>query len=233
MVKSRTWREGFLAGYEKGSLETYAELQRLLTSGHNQMEIGVQVRARERTIHQRIADLRADLSPGMTGEVDLIHADIVPGHGYLYQGAEPEPLLTLFSHLTGQGYRGLMIYRWSPEIVKATLTTTGVADHHLTTDTRPPAKPATHQILTPGDLSRVANTIVEWCKGDSPPVVLLQGLEFLAAHNDFIKVYKLLHTVVDRVSAARGILLLKVDAQAWDPTELSKIATEMRGTLGG
>lgn len=77
--------------------------------------------------------------------------------------------------------------------------------------------------IPPEQLSRLSSRIVEFLEGKKGPVVLLDGIEYLCAYNDFSKVQKMMEQINDRIMASHAILLVPVDPLSFDVRSLARL----------
>ena len=71
--------------------------------------------------------------------------------------------------------------------------------------------------ISPGDLTKIHATVVEFMKKNEKGVVVLDGIETMITNTDFIKVLHLLQKLRDVVSEKHGVLLISIDLDTLSP----------------
>ena len=126
----------------------------------------------------------------------------------------------IFRDLVTHGAQGLCITRHPPKVVMAKyglertpiLWLSRVAEENNSVAPSPPEK--------------VGRTVEQFISFGSNPVVLLDGVEYLIAHNDFASVLALLHDLNEVVGLHEAILLLPMDPAAFQEREFALIRRE-------
>jgi GAF domain-containing protein len=80
--------------------------------------------------------------------------------------------------------------------------------------------------VDPTDMGKLVHIISEFLNMAEGGCVLLDGLEYLITENDFLKVAKFLHSLVDAITTYRGSLLLSMNPDAFSTIELSIVKRE-------
>ena len=144
--------------------------------------------------------------------------------GYTYAVLERDAshAFEIFKDFVTHGAQGLCITRRSPKAVMAEyglertpiLWLSRVATEKNTVRPSPPEK--------------VAIAIDHFVEVSENSVVLLDGVEYLVAHNDFASVLALLHDLNESVAMHEGILLLPLDPTTLSDREIALIRREIR-----
>ena len=126
----------------------------------------------------------------------------------------------IFRDLVTHGAQGLCITRRSPKVVTAkyALERTPILWlSRLTTE---------KNSVPPSPLEKVALAVEQFVSLGSNSVVMLDGVEYLIAHNDFASVLGLLHDLNELVGLHDAILLLPMDPVAFQEREFALIRRE-------
>lgn len=156
------------------------------------------------------------------------HLDTAPsfrlegGYTYLIQEAEPAHALEIFTDMVTHGVRGLCITRQQPERVAEAY---GLEKTPVLWLSRAVAHA---NCVRPTPAENVAMAIDHFLEISPGSVVVLDGVEYLMAHNDFPSVLTLLHDLNERVSITDSILLLPVDPGAFDDREFALLRRDLR-----
>lgn len=144
------------------------------------------------------------------------------GYTYLVPESLPTYSMEVFRDLVTHGVQGLCVTRQHPA---------KVAEAHGLEKT--PilwlSRVVTDQnCVRPTPPENVAMAIDHFLEISQGSVVLLDGVEYLISHNDFLSILTLLHDLNERVSVANAILLLPVDPKAFDPREFNLLKRDLR-----
>ena len=82
--------------------------------------------------------------------------------------------------------------------------------------------------VRPSPPENVAMAVEHFISVGQNPVVLLDGFEYLVAHNDFPSVLALLHDLNENVSIRDSILLVPLDPRALNDREFALIRREVQ-----
>jgi hypothetical protein len=126
----------------------------------------------------------------------------------------------IFRDLVTHGAQGLCITRRSPKVIT---TKYGLERTPILWLSRIAAEKNT---LPPSPPEKVALAVERFISFGSNTVVLLDGVEYLIAHNDFASVLSLLHDLNELVSLHDAILLLPMDPVAFQEREFALICRE-------
>jgi hypothetical protein len=80
--------------------------------------------------------------------------------------------------------------------------------------------------LNPQSMGILTDSMVRLYEREPSPVVILEGLEYLMAQNDFGKVLKMFDYLFEMVSIRQGLLILPLDPQAFSVKELAYLTRE-------
>jgi hypothetical protein len=80
--------------------------------------------------------------------------------------------------------------------------------------------------LNPQSMGVLTDSMVRLYNKEPSPVVILEGIEYLTAQNDFVKVLKMFDYLFEMVSIRQGLLILPLDPQAFSEKELAYLARE-------
>jgi hypothetical protein len=126
----------------------------------------------------------------------------------------------IFRDLVTHGAQGLCITRRPPKIIatKYGLERTPILWLSRTATEK--------NSVSPSPPEKVARAVEQFVSFGSNPVILLDGVEYLIAHNDFASVLALLHDMNELVGLHDAILLLPMDPAAFQEREFALIRRE-------
>ena len=82
--------------------------------------------------------------------------------------------------------------------------------------------------IHPNDLiTKLQSTLINFIKEADDGVILLDGIEYLTAQNDFISVLKFIQAINDDLMASRSRLIVLMDSKAFDQREFHSLRKEM------
>jgi len=139
------------------------------------------------------------------------------GSNYLFYEDDPENCFDLAAMLCRQGQNIMCITRQHPDKVKKSCEMEQAAVKLFWLST------TACEFCLPPTLTRISHEISKYLKEKGRGVVMLDGLEFLVNHNDFLQVLKFLDSVKETIVVNRSILLLTLSPHAFSPKELSLI----------
>lgn len=126
----------------------------------------------------------------------------------------------IFRDLVTHGAQGLCITRHPPKVIMAKYGLERTPILWL-------SRLATEKnSIPPSPAEKVGRAIEQFVSFGSNPVVLLDGVEYLIAHNDFATVLALLHDLNELVGIHEAILLLPMDPAAFQEREFALIRRE-------
>ncbi len=146
--------------------------------------------------------------------------DIQRGLTYLVLEESPDHAFEIFRDFVTHGAQGLCITRKAPKTV---------AEAHGLEKT--PilwlSRVATQKnSIRPSPPENVALAVEHFIGVGEDSIVLLDGLEYLIAHNDFPSVLALLHDLNENVSLADAVLLVPLDPKAMNEREYALLKRE-------
>jgi len=142
-----------------------------------------------------------------------------PGNICIFMGKRADPAFQLYRHLKEAGREVEVFSRMHPD--------------RLEKDFGIPRSCVTWLSNTSGastigaqSMGRLTDAIVRMYDRTPSPVVILEGLEYLMAQNDFGKVLRMLDFVYEVVAMRQGTFLLPLDPQAFSEKELAYLSRE-------
>lgn len=144
------------------------------------------------------------------------------GFSYVVVESSPKHSFEIFKDLVTHGAQGLCITRQAPQVV--------MQEHGLE---RTPILwlsrvAAQKNCLRPSPPENVAMAVEHFVGLSENSVVLIDGLEYLIAHNDFLSILALLHDLNENISIRNSILLLPVDPMTLSPREFAIIQRDLQ-----
>ncbi len=82
------------------------------------------------------------------------------------------------------------------------------------------------RVIGPQSMGILTDSILRLFERNPQPVVILEGLEYLMAQNDFGKVLKMYDYLYEVVALRQGLLILPLDPQAFSEKELAYLTRE-------
>ncbi len=145
-----------------------------------------------------------------------------PGYAYLIVEEQARQAFEIFRDLVTHGAAGLCITRLEPGKVSQEY---GLEKTPILWLSR---VATVKNAIRPAPVENVAMAIGHFLEMGKDSVVLVDGLEYLVAHNKFPSVLSLLSDLVDKAAICNAILLLPVNPTAWRPQELNQIKRDVR-----
>src|SRR2546422_2602187 len=144
------------------------------------------------------------------------------GHTYIVLEEKPVHSFEIFRDLVTHGAEGLCITRKPPKTV--------AQDYGLE---RTPilwlSRVANQKnCVRPSPPENVAVAVEHFMNAGQSPVVLLDGFEYLVAHNDFPSILALVHDLNENVSLRDSILLIPLDSRTISEREFALIKREVQ-----
>jgi hypothetical protein len=78
--------------------------------------------------------------------------------------------------------------------------------------------------IAPDQLSRLGSRIYDFVAGRSDAVVMLEGIEFLTAHNDFNRVQMFVEHLNDIAMETGSIMIIQTDPRSFDQRSLARLS---------
>ena len=148
--------------------------------------------------------------------------DLDRGFAYLVPEDNPSHSLEIFTDMVTHGVRGLCVTRQPPDRVAQAY---GLEKTPILWLSRILSDPNCVRPTPPENIAMAIDHFLERSKGS---VVLLDGVEYLIAHNDFASILTLLHDLNERVSLTDAVLLLPVDPHAIEEREFNLLKRDLR-----
>ena len=144
------------------------------------------------------------------------------GLSYLYIGKSPEPAYAVFNELAASGMRCLCMTRQNPDVVRERYKVSCPVVWLARTD----RFSKDWENIHPEHILSVYTVINAFLRIEGESVIMLDGLEFLIANNDFTSVMKLVALMNERVAIAGARLLIPINPSAIEPKELGLLERE-------
>lgn len=148
--------------------------------------------------------------------------DLDRGHTYIVPDRSSDHAFEVFRDLVTHGAQGLCLTRRPP---KAVMEGYGLERTPVVWLSRVASQ---KNCVRPSPPENVAMAIEHFLEVGKESVVLLDGLEYLVAHNDFSSILALLHDLNELVSLSESILLVPVDPRTFTERELALVSREAR-----
>ena len=139
--------------------------------------------------------------------------------GRCYLAHDVKGAFEAFSELVRRGHDGFLITSIFPEDVRK--------DYGLlTTPIRWLAESTIENVIAPGDLLEISLTVKDFLAKTPKPVVMLQGIDYLARYNGFTPVLRLIQGLSEANATKRGVLLLPVTPKSLEDKDAALLASE-------
>ncbi len=148
--------------------------------------------------------------------------DLDRGFAYLVPEDNPSHSLEIFTDMVTHGVRGLCVTRQPPDRVAQAY---GLEKTPILWLSRVLSDPNCVRPTPPENVAMAIDHFLDRSKGS---VVLLDGVEYLIAHNDFASILTLLHDLNERVALTEAVLLLPVDPHAIEEREFNLLKRDLR-----
>jgi len=151
------------------------------------------------------------------------------GYTYAILERDANRAFEIFKDLVTHGAQGLCITRRSP---KAVMSAYGLERTPILWLSRVATD---KNAVRPSPPERVAMAVEHFIEVSENSVVLLDGFEYLVAHNDFGSILALLHDLNESIAMRDAILLAPLDPTAFVEREIALIRREVRllGPMAG
>lgn len=147
--------------------------------------------------------------------------DIKRGLTYLVLEETPGHAIEIFQDFVTHGAQGLCITRKAPKLV---MEAYGLEKTPILWLSRVATQ---KNSIRPSPPESVALAVEHFIRVGQDSVVLLDGLEYLVAHNDFQSVLALVHDLNENVSLSDAILLVPLDPRALTEREFAMLKREL------
>ncbi len=146
------------------------------------------------------------------------------GRGYTYAVLDRDAgqAFEIFKDLVTHGAQGLCITRRPP---KSVMTEYGLERTPILWLSRVATE---KNAVRPSPPEKVALAVEHFVEVSENSVVLLDGFEYMVAHNDFGSVLALLHDLNESVAMREAILLVPFDPTAFNEREIALVRREVR-----
>jgi len=149
--------------------------------------------------------------------------DVEKGTCCLVRGKSLDPSYRLFQRLTDNGVPGLCVSRTHPDRVRARYT---LADVRIGWISSGPGD----DNFDPAAVGTLANAITEFIdRHPNGSIVILEGIEYIMANLGFAKTLSLVQHLNEFVMPRRTMILLPIDPECFETTELAQLERSMDG----
>ncbi len=131
------------------------------------------------------------------------------GEAYYINEKNSKYAMKIFQQVLDRGLKGLYITRMNPQSLKFV--------NHENAKIIWLSSIRGKDRISPGDLTKLHATVVEFMNGNEKGFVVLDGIETMITNTDFIKVLHLLQKLRDVVSEKHGVLLISIDLDTLNP----------------
>lgn len=146
--------------------------------------------------------------------------DLRPGFGYLVKERKPVKSFEIFVDLVTHNIQGLCITRQHPSEVRKRWKLE-----------KTPIIWLSNQVgkvcVSPTNISILSDIIVRFIEKSHDSVVLIDGVEYLIVNNDFEKVLRMIHHVLDVVMEYKSRLIITIDPRVLDDREMALLERNM------
>jgi hypothetical protein len=171
-------------------------------------------------------DLDSQHYPPQTKQSVYSHLEQMPAKGeeciewgsnYIFFEDDPYNSFLLFKECSLANFNSMCITRQHPDKIKSKfeLEKDNIAIYWLST--------TSCDYCLPPLLTRISHEISKFVKDNGNRIIMLDGLEFLVSHNDFLQVLKFIDKIKEIVMLKQSILLITISPEAFEPKELSLI----------
>jgi len=144
-----------------------------------------------------------------------------PGTVYLIKEDKEDKGFDLFVDAVMQGLHGLCITRKHPKRIQEQHKLEKTPIIWLTDAS------TQHKTIPPTGVNDISMLVSKFIDDVDKCVIMLDGLEYLIAHNNFNQTLRLIHALRDRVAESNSYLIIPVIQNAWDQRELKLVESEM------
>ena len=145
------------------------------------------------------------------------------GEAYYINEKNPKYAIKIFQQILDRGLRGLYITRINPQSLEF------VNEENAKIIWLSSIKGTDR--ISPGDLTKLHATVVEFMKENEKGVVVLDGIETMITNTDFLKVLHLLQKLRDVVSERHGVLLISIDLDTLSPQDRALFKKEIMNEI--
>ncbi len=131
------------------------------------------------------------------------------GEAYYINEKNSKYAMKIFQQVLDRGLKGLYITRMNPQSLEFV--------NHENAKIIWLSSIRGKDRISPGDLTKLHATVVEFMNENEKGFVVLDGIETMITNTDFIKVLHLLQKLRDVVSEKHGVLLISIDLDTLNP----------------
>ncbi|HKZ89944.1 MAG TPA: DUF835 domain-containing protein [Thermoplasmata archaeon] len=146
--------------------------------------------------------------------------DLEEGRSYLVKEPKPKRALEHFRRAIDRGFRPLLVTRQHPNHIERQHGGRDIRVVWLSTTLG-------KDYMDPHNLNSLSNLVSNFVADAGRAVVLLDGVEYLMMNNDFPRILNFIEFLNEKVAIHRAILLLSLDARAFDPKDLANLERNM------
>lgn len=77
--------------------------------------------------------------------------------------------------------------------------------------------------IHPSQLSKISNIVGSYMKRHENPIIVLDGVEYLSAFNDFNRLRMFIETLNELAMESHAILLIPLDSRSFDPRSIARL----------
>ncbi len=141
-------------------------------------------------------------------------------HCYLIKGANQSRSYEIFAGIVSNGTKGICFTREYPDKVVEKYGLDSVPIFWL-------CHSLGKERINPKRLGLLVREIVSFMQQNGNSVILLDGLEYLITNNDFERVIKTLHSIIEAVVQKSSILIIPVNPDTLNKRELALLERNM------
>lgn len=142
------------------------------------------------------------------------------GFGYVVKETKPEKSFEIFTDQVTHNIQGLCITREHPGIIRKKW---GLE--------KTPIIWLSNQLgrvyVNPTNIGILSDTIIRFIEKSGDSVVMLDGIEFLIVNNDFEKVLRMIHHIIEATMEYKSRLIISVDPRTLDLREMALLERNM------
>jgi hypothetical protein len=143
------------------------------------------------------------------------------GVGYVIYEKNAEESIELLKNHVNRGEFGLLISRRFPEQIMAKYHLESVATIWMSTSE------GEDNWIDPSDLSKLHHRVTDFIRNAPVSTILFEGFEYLMVRNSFLTALKFVQSLMDEVTLNKSRLLLSINPDAFDRSQLALIRREL------
>jgi hypothetical protein len=245
MPELKAFTEGYLKGYEDGLREAWEEFLSLTNKGYTNRELQIMAKGLRTNMTEKLERKRRKMmaeiefaepieevprrpAPGTAPAPPPGQADYSQVGMHVINSMDLEMPMGMLGQAIASGCRALCIARTHPDAIRRRF---GI-DCQMVWLTKTESRPAdgdqsTIEFVSPTELPRVNTMIKTFLSVNKGGIVLLEGMEYLIAQNEFKSVLRFLQGVRDQVILAKGRMLVPFDPTVLEERDLKALQREM------